>query len=201
MRWKLTDLPPSDEAPRARDMRPIPGGHKRRKAVAAIGPAAPVAPKGKRPRPQDAPGKGPASGIPAKGPGWGGPAHGARAFGASYQPAGAAKSLGQLRARTAAELARDHVGRAVEVWRAVLDDDEAPPQARVIAADKMIERAEGKAVQPVVNMDAELAAPIDLDELDDDEREIAERMIFRLAHKSAATKPCPTIEHEREDEA
>ena len=34
--------------------------------------------------------------------------------------------------------------------------------ARTMAVDKLVERAEGKAVQPVISMDAELAAPIDL---------------------------------------
>ena len=72
--------------------------------------------------------------------------------------------------------------------------------ARTMAVDKLVERAEGKAVQPVISMDAELAAPIDLDELDDDEREVMERLILRLAHKAAATSGL-TIEHECEAEA
>lgn len=55
-------------------------------------------------------------------------------------------------------------------------------------------------MQPVVSLDAELAEPIDLDALDDDEREVMERAILRLAHKAAATSG-PTIEHERETEA
>lgn len=112
-------------------------------------------------------------------------------------------SAGHTAARTAAEAARKHAVRAVGVWREVMDDPDAPPQARVIAADKMVERAEGRPVQPVVSLDAGLGAPIDLDALDDDEREVMERAILRLAHKMAAStgKAGPTIEGAADDDA
>ena len=178
----MTDTPTPDETPRAR-------ATKARTHLPHNGPA-----KG--------PGHGgPARGGPANGPGWWGSAHGSPGpFGRDNQPSGAAMSAGHAAAKTAAEAARNHAVDAVEVWRSVMSNPEAPPQARVIAADKMVERAEGKPVQPVVSMDVELAAPIDLSMLDEDEREVMENLLIRLAHKAAATGGL-TIEHECEAEA
>ena len=178
----MTDKPTPDKTPRAR-------ASKARTHLPHNGPA-----KG--------PGHGgPARGGPASGPGWWGPAHGsAGPFGRDNQPSGAAMSAGHAVARTAAEAARHHAVDAVEVWRSVMSDPAAPPQARVIAADKMVERAEGRPVQPVISLDAELGAPIDLDDLDEDEREVMENLLIRLAHKAAVTSG-PTIEYECEAEA
>ena len=86
------------------------------------------------------------SGLPATGAGWGGPANGrfAPPIGSGYQPPGAAIGAGIKAARTAAEAARPHAVRMVEVWRQIAEDETQPAPARVVAADKIVERAEGK---------------------------------------------------------
>ena len=186
MRWKLTDLPPPDKAPRAR-------ASEARTHPPHNGPA-----KG--------PGRGgPASGIPAKGAGWWGP--GARLTGAvrAQQSAFGRRNVGGPRCgqdggRGGAQSCSPMRSKSGE---SVMSDPDAPPQARVIAADKMVERAEGRPVQPVVSLDAELGAPIDLDALADDERAVMERVILRLVHKAAAStgKAGPTIEGAADDDA
>lgn len=73
---------------------------------------------------------------------------------------------GRIKAAVARELAANHVPEAVEVWRKVMMDPQAPAMARITAAEKMVERAEGKAEQNLnVNnldgiSDAQLAAAI-----------------------------------------
>jgi hypothetical protein len=86
------------------------------------------------------------------GAGWGGPKKGEGNHGPGPgRPPGMKPGEGK-RAR-AAELARDHVSDAVEVWRQIMNDPNQPAQARLAAAAHMVDRAEGKAVQPVVDGD------------------------------------------------
>jgi hypothetical protein len=162
------------ETPRARDARPIPGGHKKRK------------------RAQDAPGAGPASGIPAGGDGWGGAAHGARAFSADYDPPGAAKALGHARAQTAAELSRAIVHKGVEAWERVLDDPKAPHMALVAAGQALVERAEGKPVQRVINTVVRAPLPLDLDKLTPLQLEVLEELLLMM--RAPRTADAPQIE-------
>lgn len=92
----------------------------------------------------------PASGIPARGEGWGGDAGGLKPeFSAEYQPAGEAKSAGKEAAKTARDVAKTHAVAMAELLAAIAKDPTAPPGTRVDAANKLIERAEGKAAQSV----------------------------------------------------
>ena len=114
----------------------------------------------------------PASGIPASGAGYGGEASGYvyKPFTGATDPALVA--AGRERAKTAAEMAREHVGKAVAVWERVMADEDAPPMARVTAADKMVERAEGKPVQPVVTATSRPLAPLDPDRLNAEQKRV-----------------------------
>ena len=85
------------------------------------------------------------------GPGWGGPANGPgatpktpRPFSSDWQPSVDAK----LRGKEMAERMR-------HVLASVAEDDEAPPQARVAAADKLLDRLEGRPVQPNVTLNVD----------------------------------------------
>ena len=83
------------------------------------------------------------------GVGWGGPANGtAPSFTALTQPAMQAKADGQGKAKTLREMAEPLLPRVVEVWKEVMEDIQAPPGARVIAADKIAERGAGKVGSP-----------------------------------------------------
>lgn len=127
---------------------------------------------------------------PGNGPGagqWGGPAKGPGNHGPG--PGGGGVRPGEGKKARAAELARAHVERAVEVWRQVMEDPNAPPAARIAAAAQMVERAEGKAVQPVVDgddiarmSDAELDAELARME------EAAREASSRAASKAAAPR-------------
>lgn len=76
---------------------------------------------------------------------WGGSAKGQRpAFTPTRQPGGAAVAAGIAAARTAAEAAKPHVERMVEVWRKIAENEAEPSMVRVVAADKLVDRAEGK---------------------------------------------------------
>ena len=89
------------------------------------------------------------SGGYSSGPGWGGPARGGppQPFSADNQPTAESKAAGRIEAETAAEAARPHAVSMVEVWRSIAMDAQAPHIARISAAEKLVERAEGKAVQ------------------------------------------------------
>lgn len=92
----------------------------------------------------------PASGTPAGGSGYGGGKRGAGTpFAPGNRPDPERRLEGKIKAGVARALAAGHVPAAVEVWREVMMDRAAPPAARVAAAEKMVERAEGKPEQPV----------------------------------------------------
>lgn len=148
--------------PRPTRARVPPGGHKKRK------------------RPQDDPGKGPASGIPAGGPGWGGPARGVgNVWTPDNQPPQALIQAGRAEAKTAHEEAKRHAVDAVKVWVEIMRDPQALPQARVIAADKLVERAEGRAVQSVqIGGRIHVAAPVNPEDLTDAQREVLEDILL-----------------------
>ena len=94
------------------------------------------------------PATGPGHGGPANGPGWGGPANGLnRRFSAEHQPDPAAVAAGIAEAKTAAAAARPHAVSMVEVWRTIALDADAPAMARIVAAEKLVDRAEGKPAQ------------------------------------------------------
>ena len=123
---------------------------------------------------------------PGMGPGWG--------DSSNHKPAGnlkpeeyrALERQGMVDAKTAAEEARKHATRAVGVWAEVMDDVDAPAAARVIAADKMVERAEGKPVQPIVTAQAREPIPFDMGLLSPDEQEVFDKVLLKLAHKNVA---------------
>ena len=158
----LSDLPGSPDRVGALRARPIPGGHKRRRA-------------------QENPGQG----GPAAGEGYGGPARGSwRKFTPETIPTGEAMSAGHAAAKTAREEARKHAVRAVGIWVDVMDNTEAPPMARIVAADKIVERAEGKPEQLTTHRIA-APAPFDPEQLPDESRE-ALRHILLLTQGSPA---------------
>lgn len=63
--------------------------------------------------------------------------------GQSGNPSGRPKVVGEV-----VELARKHTPAAIAVLATIMADKRAPAAARVTAADKLIERGYGKAVQP-----------------------------------------------------
>lgn len=60
-------------------------------------------------------------------------------------PGGRPKEIRQLK-----ELAREHTVEAIETFVKIMRDKEAPPAARVMAADKLLDRGYGKATQHMV---------------------------------------------------
>lgn len=90
------------------------------------------------------------TGTPAGGAGYGGPARG----GVSNSKAGIpgpgclGVTPGNGKKARAADLAKEHVALAVDVWRQVMLDKNQPAAARIAAADHMVKRAEGNPVQP-----------------------------------------------------
>lgn len=117
------------------------------------------------------------------GAGWGGPKRGGESASKAGQPGpGRPQGMkpGEGKKARAAELAREHVETAVDVWREVMLDKKAPAAARIAAAAQMVERAEGKAVQPIIDgddiarmSDAELDA--ELARMEEAAREAASR--------------------------
>ena len=94
----------------------------------------------------------PPSGIPARGPGWGGEAKGYRgapAFTVDQQPTAEAKVKGRRMAETARDVAKAHAEEMARVLHDIARDDTIPPQTRVDAANKLIDRAEGKPAQAI----------------------------------------------------
>jgi Family of unknown function (DUF5681) len=85
--------------------------------------------------------------------------------GQSGNPGGRPKIVGEVQ-----ELARQHSAEAIETLAAIMKDPKAPPAARVLASNSILDRAYGKAPQtlnanvasrPVRDMtDAELLAII-----------------------------------------
>jgi hypothetical protein len=55
--------------------------------------------------------------------------------------------------RRIAELARGYNGEVVETWVEIMRDPTAPAMARIAAAEKLADRSEGKAVQPIIDGD------------------------------------------------
>jgi hypothetical protein len=90
------------------------------------------------------------------GPGWGGPAKGA-GNGNSRAPAlagaadhGAGPGRGQMTPAGADRRERNE--QMKEILATVAEDDEAPHMARIIAADKWLDRDEGKPLQRTENL-------------------------------------------------
>jgi hypothetical protein len=102
-------------------------------------------------------------------------------FSAALQPAPSAVSAGLAASRTAREAARPHVERMVEIWRAIAEDDSAPPMARIVAADKLVDRAEGKAV---VRVDDARPQVLDLSGMTDEEIDSATELLQRMVRPS-----------------
>ncbi len=108
------------------------------------------------------------SGIPAGGDGWGGQAKGAGHTGAGPgRPEG--MKDGEGKAARLADLGAAHIASVMQVWVDVMGDVNAPPMARIAAAEKIADRVEGKAVATTVSANvnadenlspAELAAAI-----------------------------------------
>jgi hypothetical protein len=59
-----------------------------------------------------------------------------------------AKSLTEIKS-----LARQHTGRAIAVLAAIMDQEKAPPAARVAAANSLMDRGWGKAAQAITGGD------------------------------------------------
>ena len=92
----------------------------------------------------------PASGIPARGAGWGGAAQGeGKAWTKDDYPSNAAKAGGRAAAQTAREVAKAHAVAMAELMLQIANDPAAPMPTRLDAANKLIERAEGKAIAAV----------------------------------------------------
>lgn len=91
----------------------------------------------------------PPSGIPARGAGKG-PAKGQRAaFTPETQPSGEAKSIGRDAAKTAREIAKEHAEEMARLMVTIARDVTAPMPTRLDAANKLVERAEGRAAQAI----------------------------------------------------
>lgn len=95
------------------------------------------------------------SGIPARGAGWGGGKREPVPFSAENQPSGEAKSAGKTEAATAREIAKAHAVAMAQLMVEIANNPEAPMPTRLDAANKLIERAEGKATT-MIGGDAEV---------------------------------------------
>lgn len=93
----------------------------------------------------------PPSGIPARGEGWGGGAGKPKraAFDAERQPTPEAKAAGHAESRTARAVAQEHAGDMAALLLEIARDPSTPAPTRVDAANKLIERAEGKPAQAI----------------------------------------------------
>lgn len=89
--------------------------------------------------------------------------------------------------RTLSELARDHTEEAVETLVEVMRNKDAPPSARVMASDKILNRGWGQAPQTINITDDQLEEP-DLSGLRDDQIE-ALRTLRALEPLERADKP------------
>jgi hypothetical protein len=101
-----------------------------------------------------------------------------------HQPAPEAKSAGHAEAQTAREVAK---GAAAEMAALLLDvarDVTNPPQVRVDAANKIIERAEGK---PAASMDITSGGVALVTAVDRPERETREQWIERRRREIAGS--------------
>lgn len=77
-----------------------------------------------------------------------------RGGGRPFQPGQSGNPGGRPKAvREVVELARAHTVAAITALADIVQDSGAPPAARVTAADKLLERGWGKAVQPVSGAD------------------------------------------------
>ncbi|MDE2469814.1 MAG: hypothetical protein KGL35_14010 [Bradyrhizobium sp.] len=110
------------------------------------------------------------------GPGWGGPAKGKGKpkFSAENQPAPELKSAGHAAQRTAREVAIAHAEAAAQVWIDVMNDPAQPAAARVAAASKIVEHAEGTPVARSIVATTDNPADIDDGARDRIARRIAE---------------------------
>jgi hypothetical protein len=93
----------------------------------------------------------PPSGIPARGAGYGGPAKPKprKAFTAEEQPTPEAKAAGHEAAKTAREIAKEHAEEMARLMVTIARDVTAPLPTRLDAANKLVERAEGRAAQAI----------------------------------------------------
>lgn len=98
-----------------------------------------------------APTKGTRHGVGGKGQGWGGAASGkpARAFTAQNQPTPEAKSEGWVEAATGREVAKASAVEMAQLLRDLARDPKTPPPTRVMAAQALLDRAEGRAAQAI----------------------------------------------------
>lgn len=92
------------------------------------------------------PAKGAGIGGPKRGAGYGGPASHAPhvPFTAEAQPSGEAKSAGREAAKTARQVAIEHAETMAQLMVTIANDVTAPIQTRLDAANKIIDRAEGR---------------------------------------------------------
>jgi hypothetical protein len=140
------------------------------------------------------------------GGGWGGPAR-------SHDKTDKGKALtmpevrqleaaGRVEAKTAAEAARPHAVAMVEVWKDIALDPGQNAQARVIAADKLVERAEGKPVQPTISLVQREPMPFDTAMLTPQQVEVLDEVILiALGAKAGAPVIAGEIAEQTEEEA
>jgi hypothetical protein len=88
----------------------------------------------------------------------------------------------------------------VDAWVRVMEDPSAPAMARVTAADKMVERAEGKPVQRVINTTVRPPLPLDLDKLTPLQLEVLEDLLLMMRAPRTANAPQIEVTAEERDE-
>lgn len=96
---------------------------------------------------------------PAGGPGWGGPAKGASASRFAPGQSGGGHTADN---RALAAARREKV---LNLYEAIVDDEDQPAMVRITAGDKLLDRTEGKPPQTNINLNSHVPA----DELSDDE--------------------------------
>lgn len=111
-------------------------------------------------------GRPPGSGIQAGGAGWGGAAKGASAsrYSADNPPDQDAARRGKEMAAKLKELLEGEIGNVAATWVSIMLDPQAPASARIVAAEKIAERVEGKVSDKLALLDTRSA-----DELTDEE--------------------------------
>lgn len=97
----------------------------------------------------------PASGSPARGIGWGGEASGKepKPWTRDDRPSEEAINAGREAAKTAREIAKHHAVEMAGIMLEIARDVTLPAPTRLEAANKMIDRAEGRPAQSVGGTD------------------------------------------------
>ena len=95
------------------------------------------------------PSQGAGYGGEANGAGWGGTKKPYRAaqFTSENQPSLQDVAAGRDAAKTATDAAKPHAAKMVDIWLEIAQDPAAPAMARIAAAEKLVDRAEGKPKQ------------------------------------------------------